>query len=424
MTHHISRRGFGVGAAALGLTAATPSLAQATRLRMLWWGGQDRARRTNEIIAAYQARAGVQIDGESFGWGDYWPRVATQTAGGNPPDVLQMDFRYLAEYGRRGALLGMNAARTSGVMPLPGFSDRDLAAGSVGGQLYAVACGWNTTSTFHNVSVLERSSAPKPKVDMSWTELADWAVAVTDATQGRVFGSENGGWNEQGLEVWVRQRGKALYTDDGQLAFGRDDIAEWLDFWSKLQARRGTPPADVQALSRRTIETSLLVLGRAALIYANSNQLVGFQGGTQDKVEIGMYPRGSAGQPTGSFLKPAMLMSVPARSRNQEAAARFINFMMTDPAAGLIGGVERGVPPSAAVRTSLAPTMDELGRRQLAFIDFMQDKVTALPPSPPQGAGEIDTLLVRINESVSFGRLTVPRAADQFMADARTALAK
>jgi multiple sugar transport system substrate-binding protein len=423
MTHTITRRAFGAGLAAAAAVTSGAN-AQAPRLRMLWWGGQDRARRTGEIIAAYSQRASIQIDGESFGWGDYWPRVATQTAGGNPPDILQMDFRFLAEYARRGALAGMNALHQGGTMPLPGFSERDLAAGRVGGQLHAVACGWNTTSVLYNVTALQRANVPAPRATMTWAELADWSVQVSDATQGRMVGTENGGWNEQGLEVWVRQRGRALYTEDGQLALTRDDVAEWLEYWFRLQGRRGTPAADVQALHRRTPETSMLVLGRAALSYANSNQIPGYQSGMQDRIDIGMYPTGGAGAAWGSYLKPSMLMSIPSRSRNQEAAARFINFMMTDPASAAIGGVERGVPPSAAIRAQLLSSMSEADKRQIDFIGFMQDKVGALPPSPPQGAGEIDAMLVRINEAVSFGRLTVPRAADQFMTEARTALTK
>ena len=51
---------------------------------------------------------GVTIDGETLGWDDYWPRLATQTAGRNAPDVIQMDYRYIFEYARRGALLPLD----------------------------------------------------------------------------------------------------------------------------------------------------------------------------------------------------------------------------------------------------------------------------------------------------------------------------
>src|SRR5690348_7314708 len=97
-----------MGAAALLGTALDGSaLAQAarTRLRMTWWGGADRAKRTQAALEAYQKHnTGTQIDTETIGWGDYWTRLATQVAGGNAPDIIQMDYRYIYEYARRKAL--------------------------------------------------------------------------------------------------------------------------------------------------------------------------------------------------------------------------------------------------------------------------------------------------------------------------------
>ena len=96
------------GAAALSLAAfgSGPAWAQAARLRFLWWGSQERADRTFKAIEAYKGVASdVSITGEFAGWSDYWPRLATQVAGRNAPDLIQMDYRYIFEYARRGALL-------------------------------------------------------------------------------------------------------------------------------------------------------------------------------------------------------------------------------------------------------------------------------------------------------------------------------
>jgi multiple sugar transport system substrate-binding protein len=52
-----------------------------TRLRMTWWGGADRAKRTQAALEAYQKiNTNIQIDTETIGWGDYWTRLATQSS--------------------------------------------------------------------------------------------------------------------------------------------------------------------------------------------------------------------------------------------------------------------------------------------------------------------------------------------------------
>ena len=94
-------------AALLTMTAAGGAQAQAaTRLRLYWWGATERADRTNKASALYMAKnPTVGIVGETVGWGDYWTRLATQAAGRNLPDLIQMDYGYIYEYARRRALL-------------------------------------------------------------------------------------------------------------------------------------------------------------------------------------------------------------------------------------------------------------------------------------------------------------------------------
>ena len=421
---NVTRRAFGVGVGALALSAGLPLSAQAARLRMMWWGGPDRARRTNEMIQAYmKANPGLQIDGESVGWSDYWPRVATQTAGGNAPDILQMDYRYLAEYAKRGALLPLDGLR-AGPLKLAGYGPSDFLSGTIAGKLYAIPCGWNSTAMHYNASALERLGAPKPAADMNWSGLAEWATQVTAMAGGKIAAIENFGWNEQVLEVWVRQRGRALYTEDGQMAFNREDVAEWLEYWFQLQQKKVTTTPDVQASSKYTPDTSMMVTGKAIMVSLNSNQIVAYQAAMQDKVELAMFPQGPAGSKPGQYLKPAMLMSIPARAKNAEASAKFIDYMLTDVGAAEIGGVERGVPPSSVARAAIAPKLDELAMKQVKYVEYVSGRVGPLPPPPPQGAGEIEKALIRVNEQVSFGRMTVARATDQFIAEVKAALLK
>src|SRR5512139_3644522 len=109
MTNRITRRAFG-GLAAFGASAvllgSTSRFALAdTRLRFIWWGNPDRDKRTRDVVSLYQKKnAGVTIDAETYGWNDYWTKLATQAAGGNLPDAIQMDYRYIFEYARRGQL--------------------------------------------------------------------------------------------------------------------------------------------------------------------------------------------------------------------------------------------------------------------------------------------------------------------------------
>src|SRR6185312_15771052 len=53
-------------------------------------------------------------------WGSTARHNATQPAGGNAPDVIQMDYSYIGEYARRGSLLDLGPYLGKG-LDLSGF---------------------------------------------------------------------------------------------------------------------------------------------------------------------------------------------------------------------------------------------------------------------------------------------------------------
>ena len=119
-----------------------------------------------------------------------------------------------------------------------------------------------------------------------------------------------------------------------------------------------------------------------------------------------------------------MMMSVSARSKAPEDAAKLINFMVTDPEGVKLLGIERGVPCSAAARAILSPELDALGKMQVDYVAALGKVAVPLPPPPPKGAGEIENLLKRVADSVAFGKTSVKEGAQQFHTEAVAILAR
>ncbi|HZA00868.1 MAG TPA: ABC transporter ATP-binding protein, partial [Hyphomicrobiaceae bacterium] len=145
---------------------------------------------------------------------------------------------------------------------------------------------------------------------------------------------------------------------------------------------------------------------------------------TKGKLGMTMYPSGGIAAKPGPYLKPSMLLSVYARSKHPDAAVKLVDFFVSNVEAGILLGVERGVPASLTVRKAVQPTLDELGKVMADYISFITDKVGPLPPPPPSGAGEIVLLLRRINEQIGFGRVSTVGGAKQFMSEANAILAR
>src|SRR5438445_4904828 len=162
----ISRRSLiAWSAAAAGLAALgrAPALAQAdVRLRMFWWGAKDRQERTEKVNRLFEQKSpGMTVAGETLGWGDYWPRLATQVAGRNVADVLQMDYRYIFEYARRGALLPLDAY-VPATLNLGDFSKPAVDAGKVDGKIYGVSLGLNSVAVIYDKAFIQSLGLKEP----------------------------------------------------------------------------------------------------------------------------------------------------------------------------------------------------------------------------------------------------------------------
>ena len=65
-----------------------------------------------------------------------------------------------------------------------------------------------------------------------------------------------------------------------------------------------------------------------------------------------------------------------------------------------------------------------MGKLVVDFISHVTPKVGPIPPAPPKGAGEIQTMLRRISEQVGFGRLSVADGGKQYVSEAQAILSR
>src|SRR5512133_3682797 len=161
----LNRRQFLIGAGGLAAAATTMGLAACapgssgggsqgggqgggTNLALAWWGNPTRNKNTQAMIDAYmKANPNVKISGQPGEFNSYWDKLATQTAGGQAPDIIQMDMLYIAEYGTRGALLDLGSIDTSK------FVEGTVDSGKINGKLVGINAGINSALIFGNPKV-------------------------------------------------------------------------------------------------------------------------------------------------------------------------------------------------------------------------------------------------------------------------------
>ena len=391
-------------------------------LRLAWWGNPTRDEHTQNVVDAYEeVEPDVSISLEPGEWSGYWDKLATQTAGGDFPDIVQMDEKYLAEYGERGALLDLADA---------GLDTSDFAPGSVEtGELpdvglAAITAGLNALAFLINPVVFEEAGVDIPD-DTTWTwdDLIDTAVKITENTPDGTYGMTQMG-SVQGLfQVYVRQAGQDQYKD-GEAGFDAETAAEWFEWAKKIQDTEAGPSASVSVEdSAQAMDQSLFATGKIGMTVAWSNQVVAHDGLVPEGVVV-LRPPSMTGSAADAQLwyKASMYWSISARTPNPEAAVAFVDYLVNSPDAGKILSVERGVPGNLTVREAIVPDLDEPNMKAVDFLESVEDELGEAPEITPQGGGQFEDILTRACEDMLFGQTTTEEAGQRVLDDLASAL--
>lgn len=414
------------GAIAVGSAFGGPAFAQDRRIRHAWWGNPERDRRTFEVIDIFNGKngEGIVVEGETLGFNDYFTRLATQIAGGNMPDVIQMGYGVMQEYVDRGTLIPLTAY-VGQTITTDDVDASAIAAGTFNGELYGLTIGANTMATVLNARLVELSGEELDPVTWTYDDLKRVAVAISNAAPDGVYGTDDATADWGAFGVYVAQRGFTnQYTDDGKdFTHTAQEVIDYWNLWKDIRDAGGTPPgADSAGLAGQAdLTVQGVVTGMTAITYAWSNQIVGIQGLMQDKVMAAMRPHLAGGQP-GQSVQPSQFVCLSRDTVDAEAATTYMNAFVHDPEMTAVLGLERGIPEVSTVREAIAPNLTEAEAVTVAYFDSVQGHVGPLGPPPPAGNREIEELFERIGVNVLLDRQSIEDTANQFVQEARAIL--
>ncbi|GIF14341.1 ABC transporter substrate-binding protein [Actinoplanes teichomyceticus] len=391
-----------------------------TELTFFWWGGEARAKLTEQALALYkQKHPDVTFKTTWQANQGYFDKLATLTAGDGAPDIFQIDDNYLAEYATRNVTEDLTRYKDSGKLDVSRFPESLWKYGVVGDKLAGMAMGENTQGLVFNKTKLAAARQEPPRTGMSWEELISWAQRAGAAT--KVAGTMDPSADYKALWVWLRQNGKEFYTGN-QLGFAKEDVQKWFELWKGARDAKATPPADVIHEGNATdITKQLVVTGKALTSWVWANQMPDIQKNTKDELGVVAYP----GDPSAQWARASMYLSVYRGSKHKDVAVDVLNFLANDPEAGKVLGTDRGLPSNLDIRKQVAASVtDPAMKASIALEDELVKKFGASPSVPPKGHATVKTELVKAAEAAQFGTATPAQAAEQFVTAAQAAISR
>ncbi|MEU8300790.1 extracellular solute-binding protein [Micromonospora sp. NPDC048909] len=406
------------GAAACGDDEAADPNAP-VKLAIFWWGGDARAKLTEDVLALYTRKhPNVTFEKTWQANQGYFDKLATLTAGGNPPDLFQIDDNFLAEYAARNTTLDLTSHQSSGKLDTAKFPKSLWQYGVVDGKLAGLAAGENTQGLVYNKTLLTRHGLPEPTTGMSWEEHIAWAEQVARTT--KVPGTQDPSADYKAFWVWLRQQGKDLYNGK-ELGFTADDLTRWFELWKGARDRKATPTADVIHEGNSTdITKQLVATGKAATSWVWANQMPEIKKNTKDELGVVAYP----GDPSAQWARASMYWSVFRGSKHKDVAVDVINFMVNDPEAVKLLGTDRGLPSNLDLRTVVSEgATDPAMKQSIAVETELAQKFGESPQVPIKGHSKVRAELIKAAENAQYGRATPAQAASQFVDACKSAIA-
>lgn len=387
-------------------------------LRYTWWGNPDRAARTEQAVALFEKQhPNVRVQTSFSGYDAYKQKLAIQATGGDAPDVMQLDYRQIDQYASGHVLLDLGEVkddlRTAEIDP--GL----LATGRVEGTQYAVPQGRGTETVVYDAKAWKASGVALPRKGWTWNQWADAVRALAKKT-GRP-GSTDPGQSEDAFEVWLRGRGKALYTKAGGLGFTADDLARWWTFTDRLRREGAVSPAEQTTQLDGSVENTPLGRGKATADFNWDAPSSGYLALVKGGVALAPMPSGEDGTP-GQYFKPSMFLGIGAHTGHREEAAALVDFLLNDRQAARILGATRGIPVNETIRKQTASQLKDFDRTVADFQSSLEGSLKDPPQAPPSGDNALQTTFQRDYDQVSYERMSPRRAAENYVTEAKAEL--
>ena len=387
-------------------------------LRMGWWGNDDRAARTQQVIELFEAAyPDIKVAGEpNGGTADHFQILDTQLAANDAPDIIQFggnwpDYQQYLE--PLNDYLGKQL-----LIDTPERFDQTalIPATDADGNLYVVSLGTNTLVLAYNKTMIEAAGVELPKDNMTWDELLAYGRELkAELPEGVAPFVDNSTNQANYLSYFYRQQGTPLWTsDEGGKSYATVESAKaWLQMWADMRDEGLIPDADTTyTYTEDGPDSSALVAGKAAIGLIWSNQGASYQAAMTDELGMTTLPKGGE---ASYVIQMSQYLGIYKDSENKEAAALFINFFVTSPEAGAILETNRGVPSSPVVRQSISDKATVTDAAVYRIYAAIADRMIPQDPNLPNDQEFVNELEL-IGPQVAYGESTVDQAAEDLQA--------
>ena len=233
------------------------------------------------------------------------------------------------------------------------------------GKLLGVPTGISGWSWYYSIAAMdeycEKTGEPLPPgADGAWTidEFMEFGSKFHDVMGEDVyiFTPSRDSVSHLLFYILSEYAGKFYIDANCNIQFTEENLRDSLALMQKMTEEGILPEgtAQVESFAGNTIATTHQSNGTWVGTFDWNSNMVALRGNSGSEVGVLAYPNIGREEFDGLFIRPAQFWSISGRSKNAEAAATLLNYILNDPTAARDLGLTRSVPPTAAGQNVLA----------------------------------------------------------------------
>jgi multiple sugar transport system substrate-binding protein len=300
-------------------------------VRFLVFGEPEELKAFRAVAREFERREpGVQVRLiEASDRSDLIARVSTSIAGGTPPDLFLINYRFFGQFASRGALEPIeDRVARSELFEESDFYPQALEAFRFDGKLTCLPQNISSLVVYYNRDLFARAGVDPPQQGWTWHELVEKALALTRDDDGDGNPDQYG----LGVEPSLIRLAPFVWSNGAELV---DDVADPTRFTLDSTAAQAALKEffDLRQLhlvvpSELEIEAeddeSRFLNGRTAMVLSSRRSTPAFRTITAFDWDVAPLPRHK--KPVGILHSDAYCLT--AAAKNKDAAWRFMEFAL------------------------------------------------------------------------------------------------
>ena len=335
-------------------------------VQVLVFGDPEELVAYRALIEDFEAQSDVEVElVEASDREDLIARLSTSIAGGSPPDVFLLNYRYYGQFAASDSIAPLDDRIASSDRLAAGdFYPVAMEAFQWQGEQLCLPQNVSSLAVYYNKELFERYDVPEPPDVWTWNDLVSTAVKLTrDANGHQVVGTESEGTAlvdvyGLGVEPSVIRLAPFVWSNGGELV---DDLRsptrftlegaeakEALRNFLELRLAYGVVPTDAEVEAQD--DEARFANGKLAMLLSSRRATTTFR--SIDEFAWDVAPLPIYDEPVGVLHSDAMC--IPSQSELQDEAWEFIEFSQSAEGQEILVTTGRTVPSNIDVSRSSA----------------------------------------------------------------------